>query len=88
MNLFRRRGPGPLHLRLLSRPGCHLCERMRAVAEPVLAANGGSLTEVNVDSDPALAERWGNEIPVLLDAAGTVFARVRDTDEQIRRRLG
>lgn len=61
---------------------------MRAVAEPLLVANGGSLTEVNVDSDPALAERWGNEIPVLLDAEGTVFARVRDTDAQIRRRLG
>ncbi len=88
MSLFRRRAAGPLHLRLLSRPGCHLCERMRHVAEPVLAANGGSLTEVDVDSDPALAERWGNEIPVLVDAAGTVLARVRDTDEQIRRRLG
>jgi hypothetical protein len=61
---------------------------MRHVVEPFVAATGGTLTEVDVDSDPALARRWGNEIPVLLDAAGAVLARVRDTEEQIRRRLG
>ena len=36
-------------LRLLSRPGCHLCEAMRR----------------EVDSDPALAAEFGEAIPVL-----------------------
>jgi hypothetical protein len=42
---------------------------------------------VDVDSDPALAARWGNEIPVLLDAEGRVLAKVRDSAAQIARRL-
>lgn len=80
-------GPPPA-LRLLSRPGCHLCDEMRAMVSPLVARLGGTLETVDVDSDPALAARWGNEIPVLLDAEGRVLAKVRDSAAQIAWRLG
>lgn len=74
-------------IRLLSRPGCHLCEDLRKVAEPAVAEAGFALVEVNVDGDDALRERWGNEIPVLLDEGGRLLAKVRDDAGKIRRRL-
>ncbi|MDL2718393.1 MAG: glutaredoxin family protein [Acidobacteriota bacterium] len=89
MNLFRNASAGgPPALRLLSRPGCHLCDEMHAVVSPLVASLGGTLETVDVDSDPALRARWGNEIPVLLDAEGRVLAKVRDSAAQIARRLG
>jgi hypothetical protein len=87
VRLFRRSGAAPA-LRLLSRPGCHLCDEMRAVVSPLVTGVGGTLETVDVDSDPALAARWGNEIPVLLDAEGRVLAKVRDSAARIARRLG
>ena len=88
MRLFRRPVTGrPPALRLLSRSGCHLCDEMRAVVIPLIERLGGSLETVDVDSDPALVARWGNEIPGLLDAEGRVVAKVRDSAAQIARRL-
>jgi Glutaredoxin-like domain (DUF836) len=84
----RRVRTGPRALRLLSRHGCHLCDEMKAVVEPIAAKVGSLLVIVDVDSDPALAARWGNEIPVLLDEEGRVVAKVRDSAEAIGRRLG
>lgn len=81
------RRSGPPRLRLLSRPGCHLCDEMRAAVAPLVAEAGGTLESVDVDSDPALAARYGNEIPVILDADGKVLAKVRDPLAKIRRRL-
>jgi thioredoxin-like negative regulator of GroEL len=86
--LFGRRGPAPPGLRLLTRPGCHLCEEMKAKVAPLVARLGGTLAEVDVDADPALSERFGLEIPVLLDAEGRVVAKLRDPVERIAKRLG
>ncbi|MEO6324446.1 MAG: glutaredoxin family protein [Thermoanaerobaculia bacterium] len=89
MSFFRRgaRAHPPISLRLLSRPGCHLCDDMRVRLAPVLEQTGVPLTMVDVDSDPELRERWGNEIPVLLDEEGSVVAKARDTEAKIRQRL-
>ena len=62
--------------RLLVRRYCHLCEEMEAVVAPLLAAAGMSLERVDVDLDPALEERYGWDVPVLLHA-GTVICRHR-----------
>ncbi|MFI5119955.1 MAG: glutaredoxin family protein [Thermoanaerobaculia bacterium] len=89
MRLFRRARAGPPPaLRLLSRSGCHLCEEMKGVVGPLVRSLGGTLEVVDVDSNPALAERWGNEIPVLLDEEGRVVAKARDGATRIARRLG
>lgn len=85
---FRRRRAAPPALRLLTRPGCHLCEEMKTSVRPLVARLGGTLEEVDVDTDPALSARFGLEIPVLLDADGRVVAKVRDPVETIAKRLG
>ena len=60
---------------------------MRALVGPLVHSRGGTLEIVDVDADPALAARWGNEIPVLLDEKGRVVAKVRDSASKIGRRL-
>jgi glutaredoxin len=62
---------------LYGRQGCHLCEDARAVVEAVCAELGESWTEVDVDDDPALLDRYGEEIPVtLVDGRQHDFWRV------------
>ena len=61
---------------------------MKGVVGPLVQALGGTLEVVDVDSDPSLAARWGNEIPVLLDVEGRVVAKERDGATKIGRRLG
>jgi hypothetical protein len=55
-----------LRLTLLSRSWCHLCDDMRLALEPLAALRAFDLQIVDVDSDPALERRYGEEIPVLL----------------------
>ena len=63
-------------LTLLSRPGCHLCEEMRRQVDTILASRPRTWEEVDVDSDPELARRYGDSIPVLF-VNGRLFAKVR-----------
>lgn len=56
-----------LALQLLGRPACHLCEDMLGILRPFLDAGRIRLSLIDVDSDPALAGRYGLLIPVLLD---------------------
>lgn len=49
---------------LYSRPGCHLCDDARAVIEKVCADLGESCAEVDITSDPALLDRFTDEVPV------------------------
>lgn len=72
---------------LYGRPGCHLCDDARAVIARVCADLGESFTEVDVDSDPALLDRFGEEIPVtFVDGAQHDFWRVSET--RLRAALG
>ncbi len=63
-------------LRLLSRPGCHLCDELRRRADAMLDGIAHEWEVVDVDSNPDLAARFGNEIPVLF-VGGRVFAKTR-----------
>ena len=49
---------------LYGRSGCHLCDDARAAIAAVCAELGESFTEVDIDSDPALRERFSDEVPV------------------------
>ena len=67
-------------VRLYSRPGCHLCDDARTVIERVCADLGEEYDEISILDDPALMERYGEEIPVtLVDGRQHDFWRV---DEQ------
>ncbi len=51
---------------LITRTGCHLCESAREVVQEVALANGVGWSEIDVDADPDLAMRHGEEVPVVL----------------------
>ena len=57
----------PSRVRLLSKPGCHLCDDARAVVAAVCDELGESFSEVDITAGPdteALIEAYGEEIPV------------------------
>ncbi len=70
----------PARVRLLTRPGCHLCDEARAVVETVCAETGETYEEVDVDApeaDPALRRRYTDEVPVtFVDGAQHDYWRV------------
>jgi hypothetical protein len=71
---------------LYSKPGCHLCDDARAVVERVCADLGESFHEISILDDPALLERYGEEIPVtLVDGKQHDFWRV--SEERLRAAL-
>ena len=73
--------PAPVaRVTLYSRPGCHLCEVAREVIARVCAELGEQYTEVSIDDDQELSERFAEEIPVtFVDGRQHDFWRV---DEQ------
>jgi glutaredoxin len=65
---------------LYSRPGCHLCDAAREIVARVCADLGEEYAEVSIDDDPALVERFGDEIPVtFVDGRQHDFWRVDET---------
>ncbi len=49
---------------VLVRQGCHLCDEAVAVIASVCADTGEHYQARDVDLDPALRRRYGNEVPV------------------------
>jgi hypothetical protein len=71
---------------LYSRPGCHLCDDARTVISRVCVELGEGFEEISIAGDPALAERYGEEIPVtLVDGRQHDFWRV--DENRLRRAL-
>ena len=77
---------GPLDVTLYTRPGCHLCGEAKRQMEPLLAACGARLREVNIDADPALRARYDWDVPVVFLGARKV-AKHRLDLKQFRRQL-
>jgi len=77
-----------MQLTIYSRPGCHLCDEMKAVVERVVRSAAGPLTieAIDISTDPALEARYGVEIPVLL-VDGKKVAKYRIGEEALRRIL-
>jgi hypothetical protein len=75
-------------LRLYSRPGCHLCEDMKAVVDRVAGAHAGPIKveEIDISMDAGLEVRYGLEIPVL-EIAGRKVAKYRITEPELRQAL-
>ncbi len=51
---------------LIGKPGCHLCDDARAVVEHVATDVGVDWEEVSILDDEALADRYWEQIPVVL----------------------
>jgi hypothetical protein len=73
-------------LTLYSRPGCHLCDDMKAVVQRVVRGLPISMEVVDISTDPELDARYGQEIPVLL-VDGRKAAKYRVSEEELRRIL-
>ena len=76
----------PLHLQLFSRPGCHLCDEMKAVVQPLARELGAVVEEINIAGDPELESEYGLQIPVLLINGRKAF-KYRLTERELRARL-
>jgi len=64
---------------LYSRPGCHLCDAARQVVARVCDELGEAFVEVDIDGDPELLGRFGDEIPVtFVDGRQHDFWRVSE----------
>jgi len=57
---------GPVTLTLYSRTWCHLCDDMLAGLQILQARQPFELNIVDVDSQPALEQRFGEFVPVLM----------------------
>jgi glutaredoxin-like protein DUF836 len=66
---------------LYSRPGCGLCEELRAELAEVPAAEGYPIDVIDVDSDAAARVRYGHKVPVLLFAGELVCHGRLDREE-------
>ena len=73
-------------LTLYSRPGCHLCDEMKAIVERVARSIPLALETVDISTDPQLEGLYGLEIPVLL-IDGKRAAKYRITEAELRRQL-
>jgi glutaredoxin len=51
-------------VRILTKPGCHLCDDARAVIEAVCAELEESFDEVDITTEQALMDEYGEQIPV------------------------
>lgn len=51
---------------LYSKPGCHLCEDVRAVLDDLKDSHHFEIEEIDITRDEALFDRYCYEIPILL----------------------
>ncbi|MFW0107533.1 glutaredoxin family protein [Rothia sp. P7181] len=56
----------PIEVTLLTKPGCHLCDKARQVVHDVTTGLGLTFTEINIENSPELKARHAIEIPVVL----------------------
>ena len=71
---------------LYTRAGCHLCEEAKSELLPLLKEFGLSLREVDIDADPDLQARYGEDIPVIF-LNGRKVAKHRVNPWEFRRLL-
>lgn len=75
-------------IKIYSRPGCHLCDEMKAIVQRVAGRQTPPITMeiVDVSADPNLEALYGLEVPVLL-VNGKKAAKYRVTEAELTRML-
>jgi glutaredoxin len=77
---------GVIRVTIYSRPGCHLCEEMKATVAAVGRSIPLALEEIDISNDPVLTTRYGLEIPVLF-VGDRKAAKYRISEAALRRAL-
>ena len=78
-----------IELTIYSRPGCHLCDEMKAVVRRVaesIPLKPVNIVEIDISTDPELEALYGLEIPVLL-VEGKKAAKYRIEEAYLMRLL-
>jgi hypothetical protein len=73
-------------LSIYSRPGCHLCDEMKAIVQRVRGTVPLALEEIDISQDAELERLYGAEIPVLM-MEGRKVAKYRISEGNLRRIL-
>jgi hypothetical protein len=64
-------------VRVLTRPGCHLCEDAITIVSAVCARTGDDWVEEDITADPELTRRYTDQVPVtFVDGAQHDYWRV------------
>ena len=82
--------PAPILLELYTKPGCPLCDELKAELARARVPEPYELRELNVEEDPALRARFGLSIPVLAIAGRVAFKGrmdARDFERKFARRV-
>ena len=81
-------GNSVIVLTIYSRPGCHLCDDMKAIVTRAAesAPEQTTIMEIDISTDTDLERRFGLEIPMLM-VNGKKAAKYRVTEEELRRLL-
>ena len=74
------------HVRLYTRPGCHLCVEMLREMLAAGCDDEYQLEEINIDDDPVLKQGYGLKIPVLTINGEEAFL-YRLTAAEFRQRI-
>ena len=72
---------------LYTRPGCHLCEEVRATLENAQARAPFEIDEINIELDDVLHARYLERIPVVAIDGEELFDYFVDQEALIRRIL-
>ena len=78
--------PARAQVILYTRAGCHLCEEAKAEILAAGCRDEYLLEEVDIETDPALVERYGWEIPVVVINGIKAF-KYRLTAAEFKRKL-
>jgi glutaredoxin len=62
-----------VQVEIYSRPGCHLCDEAKEVIERVQRRVSFDLRVVNIETQPELEKRYGEEIPVVFINGSEAF---------------
>jgi len=72
------------HVRIYSRPGCHLCDEAKMAIQNAGCSDRFTLEEVNIESDEALLRKYKYDIPVVTIDSVEAFRHRVNIGEFIR----
>jgi glutaredoxin len=78
--------PPLTHVVIYSKPGCHLCDEMKAIVDRVRRSTPFDLQVVDISDNEQLDAFYGLEIPVL-EVNGKKAAKYRVTEAQFKQLL-
>ncbi len=85
MSRRRARSSG-VEVQLLGRRNCHLCDEAQTVLARVLPEFDARLRVIDIDEDPVLSRRYGDQVPVVLLNGRKAF-KYRIDPGRLRRKL-